>query len=393
VKQVKEHKPKIKIHLFQKLKPIHNFENMKKEDNNLFLKKEIQNPDIINQTSDLIDQWEARLPYSPIGTFSQDTTFVKLVDHACLRIEVISQVVYRSLQRNHFPDDGENCPEIPDDLNSFDIWKQECQMNLDFEEHRNSFTINETRERLICDKCKAKGVLNCLSCDGTGKVNCENCGGSGQVTVRNTNGGWLGMKNCSNCHGSGQTKCKRCNQGLANCDKCNGITKIIRCSSIEQIESPIKEEMIYISSELPVFKSENYSPLHDLKGVLSFTQNDMQIIASLECPHEEINKIVWNKLTDYLKNNERMFNKIYSPRLDYTYYLIQIADEDVDVIAHFIHDQNSLVSQNDRFSLIRWGSQVDLVLPLDKRYNFELIHSDTTHVEAGVDKLIKLIYK
>ena len=30
---------------------------------------------------------------------------------------------------------------------------------------------------------------------------------------------------------------------------------------------------------------------------------------------------------EYLKYNERMWNKIYSPQLDYTYYLVQIADE------------------------------------------------------------------
>ena len=129
------------------------------------------------------------------------------------------------------------------------------------------------------------------------------------------------------------------------------------------------------------------------------TWKPLDSIESMNKPMLALEKDILNAainpkhMIDYLKNNERMFNKIYSPRLDYTYYLIQIADEDVDVIAHFIHDQNSLVSQNDRFSLIRWGSQVDLVLPLDKRYNFELIHPNTTHVEAGVDKLVKLIYK
>ena len=39
----------------------------------LYLKKEITDESIIKETSSLIDEWEARLPYSPIGTFSQDT--------------------------------------------------------------------------------------------------------------------------------------------------------------------------------------------------------------------------------------------------------------------------------------------------------------------------------
>ena len=81
--------------------------------------------------------------------------------------------------------------------------------------------------------------------------------------------------------------------------------------------------------------------------------------------------------------------QVYVPSLDYTYYLIQIADEDVNVIAPFKH-QRDLCAQNERFSLIRWGSQVDLVLPLDSRYNFETILDDTMHVNAGLDKLIKI---
>ena len=96
---------------------------------------------------------------------------------------------------------------------------------------------------------------------------------------------------------------------------------------------------------------------------------------------------------EYLKYNERMWNKIYSPQLDYTYYLIQIADEDVNVIAPFINDQNSPVSQNERFSLIRWGSQVDLVLPLDERYDFDLVLEDEMHVNAGLDKLVKIHFR
>jgi phosphatidylserine decarboxylase len=96
---------------------------------------------------------------------------------------------------------------------------------------------------------------------------------------------------------------------------------------------------------------------------------------------------------EYLKYNERMWNKIYSPSIDYTYYLIQIADEDVNVIVPFTTDQNDLFAQNERFSLIRWGSQVDLILPLDERFDFELCQEDHTHLEAGIDPLIKIITK
>jgi phosphatidylserine decarboxylase len=85
-----------------------------------------------------------------------------------------------------------------------------------------------------------------------------------------------------------------------------------------------------------------------------------------------------------------MWNQIYVPSLNYKYYLIQIADEDVNVIAPFTNSQNDIFAQNERFSLIRWGSQVDLVLPLDDRFDFELCLEDAMHVQAGVDKLVRL---
>ena len=42
---------------------------------------------------------------------------------------------------------------------------------------------------------------------------------------------------------------------------------------------------------------------------------------------------------------------------------------------------------------LRWGSQVDLVLPLDERYDFDLVLEDTMHVNAGLDKLVKINFR
>jgi phosphatidylserine decarboxylase len=128
-------------------------------------------------------------------------------------------------------------------------------------------------------------------------------------------------------------------------------------------------------------------------GYLSYKAIDA--IESMNKPMLATEKDIFNGAInpnnlEYLKYNERMWNKIYSPSLDYTYYLIQIADEDVNVIAPFTTTQNDLFVQNERFSLIRWGSQVDLVLPLDERFDFELCLEDTIHIEAGIDKLIKI---
>ena len=129
-------------------------------------------------------------------------------------------------------------------------------------------------------------------------------------------------------------------------------------------------------------------------GVIKY--NRLEPIESTNKPMLAVEKDILNKVInpnnmDYLKYNERMLNKIYNSFLDYTYYVIQIADEDVNVIAPF-KQQGDLCTQNERFSLIRWGSQVDLVLPLDKRFSFELLLKETMHVNAGLDKLIKINY-
>ena len=129
-------------------------------------------------------------------------------------------------------------------------------------------------------------------------------------------------------------------------------------------------------------------------GILKYSR--LEPIESTNKPMLAVEKDILNKVInpnnmDYLKYNERMLNKIYNSFLDYTYYIVQIADEDVNVIAPF-KQQGDLCTQNERFSLIRWGSQVDLVLPLDKRFSFKLLLKETMHVNAGLDKLIKINY-
>ena len=124
--------------------------------------------------------------------------------------------------------------------------------------------------------------------------------------------------------------------------------------------------------------------------------NRLEPIESTNKPMLAVEKDILNKVINpnnmgYLKYNERVLNTIYNSSLNYTYHIVQIADEDVNVIAPF-KQQGDLCTQNERFSLIRWGSQVDLVLPLDKRFTFELLLKETMHVNAGIDKLIKINY-
>ncbi|MDD5035140.1 MAG: phosphatidylserine decarboxylase [Methylococcaceae bacterium] len=96
---------------------------------------------------------------------------------------------------------------------------------------------------------------------------------------------------------------------------------------------------------------------------------------------------------DYLFSNQRMLNKVYAPSLEITYYILQIADYDVATILPFELGQNHPFAQNRRFSQIRFGSQVDLIIPLSERWTFETLLPDRMHVEAGVDPLVRIIEK
>ena len=93
---------------------------------------------------------------------------------------------------------------------------------------------------------------------------------------------------------------------------------------------------------------------------------------------------------EYLHHNQRMLNRIYSTELGQSYYLLQIADYDVDCVTPFNLKQNQPVVHGERFSQVRYGSQVDLVVPLSARFDFATLQNTGDHVEAGIDPLIKV---
>jgi phosphatidylserine decarboxylase len=96
---------------------------------------------------------------------------------------------------------------------------------------------------------------------------------------------------------------------------------------------------------------------------------------------------------EYLHHNQRMVNRIFSSELGQNYYVLQIADYDVDCITPFDLKQNQAAAQGERFSMIRYGSQVDLIVPLSPKFDFEVLQKPTYHVEAGLDPLIRITRK
>src|SRR5215471_14025413 len=129
-------------------------------------------------------------------------------------------------------------------------------------------------------------------------------------------------------------------------------------------------------------------------GQLSYKELDP--IDTYNHPMLDVEKSIFDDLRipteamGYLHHNQRMVNRVYSSELGGTYYILQIADYDVDCITPFDLKQNQAAAQGERFSMIRYGSQVDLIVPVSRRFEFELLQETGNHVEAGIDPLIKL---
>jgi phosphatidylserine decarboxylase len=103
-------------------------------------------------------------------------------------------------------------------------------------------------------------------------------------------------------------------------------------------------------------------------------------------------RIVTDSL-EYLHHNQRVINRIYAEDLGRSYYVLQIADYDVDCITPFTVKQNQPVSQGQRFSQIRYGSQVDLIIPLGGSLHFTPVQETGDHVEAGIDPVVEVTDK
>ncbi len=124
---------------------------------------------------------------------------------------------------------------------------------------------------------------------------------------------------------------------------------------------------------LPPVKSHNYPMINEENKLLE--------------------EVIDLRRADYLFNNQRVINTIFSPKIKQNYYVLQLADLDVDCIMPFNLEQNIPFFQNERFSQIRWGSQVDLIIPESKIFDFEFVQEVSMVVEAGLDKVINIKHK
>lgn len=92
----------------------------------------------------------------------------------------------------------------------------------------------------------------------------------------------------------------------------------------------------------------------------------------------------------YLFNNSRMINTFFNNKKNLKYWVVQIADSDVSTFTHFTIHQNEYFDQGDRFSFIRWGSQCDLIVPMDQ-YKFKFLQKPLYHVKGAEDFLLEFV--
>jgi len=128
-------------------------------------------------------------------------------------------------------------------------------------------------------------------------------------------------------------------------------------------------------SQLPALKIEN----------LTMTKIEASLLKGEEYNPDDM---------EYMFYNERQICEIYSPQLRQKYYIAQVADFEVDVIANY-YPSGIHLKQGVTFSLVTYGSQVDLIVPIKPYNKYELLVKDKVmwHVEAGIDALVRVVPK
>jgi phosphatidylserine decarboxylase len=129
-------------------------------------------------------------------------------------------------------------------------------------------------------------------------------------------------------------------------------------------------------------------------GRLSY--REFNPIDTMNCPMLDVEKCLLDELrvptdgSEYLRTNQRVVNRVDVPALGQSYFVLQVADYDVDSITPFKLGQNQPAWQGQRFSQIRYGSQVDLIIPVSLRHEFVPLHEVGQHVQGGTDALVRI---
>jgi len=92
---------------------------------------------------------------------------------------------------------------------------------------------------------------------------------------------------------------------------------------------------------------------------------------------------------EYLFTNERWITRIYYPRYNMEYYLVEIADLEVNAIVHYASNGDYLL-QGQRLSFVTYGSHVDMIIPYRRNLKVLIPDDNVYHVKAGIDGVVKI---
>ena len=81
-----------------------------------------------------------------------------------------------------------------------------------------------------------------------------------------------------------------------------------------------------------------------------------------------------------------LFARLFSTKLGTAAVLL--ADSDIDQVLPYDNRKHAPKMQGQRSHYITYGSQCNLILPLDPRIKFKTLCKVTDHVEAGTDALV-----
>jgi phosphatidylserine decarboxylase len=160
-----------------------------------------------------------------------------------------------------------------------------------------------------------------------------------------------------------------------------------------------KEEYNQRSLVIGIFMSFYDVHINRIPYAGRLVYEELETLASHNLPMLDIEKNLIEALklntenAEYLFYNQRILNTVFSIELQQKYYILQIADYDVDCITPFRLKQNKHFAQGQRFSQIRYGSQVDLIIPLSESFEYVPLLQSGIHVEAGVDPIVKISKK
>ncbi len=305
----------------------------------LFLTRDVKDPQLIERCKAILDEWSGRIPFSPIKKLGSKTEFISAVEHATYKTRVTTQIEKRWLEDHEQPYREEKLPPDPLPQSRFDPWKFNFPPFADFSKHKRSQQVFDTRRVYDCSTCRATGEVSCDDCVGLGEVRCSNCNGyghnecsdcSGSGHIRQTrsiprevncyscsgSGRWIlnsketcptcngrgsvfenfeeeyyvpcsacassGKIACHTCRGHGKVTCGNCGgSGKVECSRCEGQRRLLAYTTVEVAEEPTSNANQYVTPALPRFRKKD-NPLSNLEGQIVFTQDETKRIGQFE---------------------------------------------------------------------------------------------------------------